>query len=195
MQTDLAEKIVDDFQQGRLTRRQLVTRLMGLGAALATLDTNARAQQSEATGQGTATPAAAEATFRATGLDHIALDVADVPRSRDFYAKHLGLRVIRGDDRALFMGADRDFFLTLFRAEKPALNHYCYAIRNFNPDEAVQKLKDAGLRPRREGGGRVYFPDPDGLTVQVAGCGMFDDIRLPRKAQLQVHARERNRAA
>jgi catechol 2,3-dioxygenase-like lactoylglutathione lyase family enzyme len=78
------------------------------------------------------------------------------------------LRVVRGDDRALFMGADRDFFLTLFRAQKPQLNHYCYSIRDFKPDEAVQKLKDAGLRPRREGG-RVYFPDPDGITVQVAG--------------------------
>jgi len=68
----------------------------------------------------------------------------------------------------MFMGADRDFFLTLFRAENPGLHHYCYAIRNYNPEDAVQKLRDAGLRPRREGG-RVYFPDPDDLTVQVAG--------------------------
>ena len=110
--------------------------------------------------QGTAAPAAAaEPTFRATGLDHIALDVTDVPRSRDFYAKHLGLRVVRGDDRALFMGADRDFFLTLFRAEKPQLNHYCYAIRDFSADDAVQKLKDAGLR-RAARAVACIFPTP-----------------------------------
>ena len=107
--------------------------------------------------------------MQATSLDYFALDVVDVPRSRDFYAKHLGLRVVCGDDNALFMGADRDFFLTLFRAERPQLNHYCYSIRDFNADEAVQKIRDAGLRPRREGN-RVYFPDPDGLTVQVTGC-------------------------
>jgi catechol 2,3-dioxygenase-like lactoylglutathione lyase family enzyme len=168
MHTSFALKMVSDFERGRLSRRQLVTRLMGLGAAVATLDATAWGQQSEnsATEQGAAAPA--EPTFRATGLDHIALDVTDVPRSRDFYAKHLGLRVTRGDDNALFMGAERDFFLTLFRAEKPAMNHYCYAIRDFSPDDAMQKLKDAGLRPRREGG-RVYFPDPDGLTVQVTG--------------------------
>ena len=168
MQTPLVDQIVDDFEQGRVTRRQLVTQLMGLGAAMAALETNLVAQQPEAAEKGTATPAAVEPTFRATGLDHIALNVTDVPRSRDFYAKHLGLRVIRGDDRALFMGADRDFFLTMFRAEKPGLHHYCYAIRDFSPEDAVQKLRDAGLRPRREGG-RVYFPDPDDLTVQVAG--------------------------
>jgi catechol 2,3-dioxygenase-like lactoylglutathione lyase family enzyme len=171
MANDLTDKIVDDFQQGRLSRRQLVARLMGLGAAIATMKGSSFAQEQPTAGAQTAEQGASAApTFQATGLDHIALDVVDVPRSRDFYAKHLGLRVVRGDDNALFMGADRDFFLTLFRAERPQLNHYCYAIREFNADDAVQKIRDAGLRPRREGN-RVYFPDPDGLTVQVTGRG------------------------
>jgi catechol 2,3-dioxygenase-like lactoylglutathione lyase family enzyme len=166
----LAEKILDDFQHGRLSRRQLVTRLMGLGAAVATMQHSLLAQERPAgeNGRSGEGQAATTPTFEATGLDHIALDVVDVPRSRDFYARHLGLRVVRGDDNALFMGADRDFFLTLFRAERPQLNHYCYSIRDFNADDAVQKIRDAGLRPRREGN-RVYFPDPDGLTVQVTG--------------------------
>jgi catechol 2,3-dioxygenase-like lactoylglutathione lyase family enzyme len=94
--------------------------------------------------------------------------VTDVARSREFYEKHLGLRTIRGDDRALFMGTGRDFFLTLFRAAEPRMHHYCYSIENYNADEAVQKLADAGLRPERTDN-RVYFPDPDGMTVQVAG--------------------------
>ena len=165
MQTDFATKIVEDFEHGRLSRRQLVAQLMGLGATLAAK--SVLAQPAETAEKGVEA-AATEPTFRAIGLDHIALDVVDIPRSRDFYMKHLGLRVIRGNEDAMFLGADRDFFLTLFRRDEPSLNHYCYSIRDFNPDEAVQKLKDAGLRPRREGG-RVYFPDPDGLTVQVTG--------------------------
>ena len=74
--------------------------------------------------------------------------------------------MIRGDDNASFLGADRDFFLTLFRADRPGLNHYCYAIDGYDPDDAMERLAAAKLRPRREGN-RVYFPDPDGLTVQV----------------------------
>ena len=95
MQALLADKFVEEFEHGRLTRRQLVTRLMGLGAAMAALDSNAGAANGgRRAGDRSATAApAAEPTFRATGLDHIALDVADVPRSRDFYAKHLGLRL------------------------------------------------------------------------------------------------------
>jgi len=169
MQSTLATKIVDQYERGRLSRRQLVARLMGLGAAMATLKGSAWAQEpaSEA-GQGTG-ERQTQPTFQATGLDHVALDVTDVPRSREFYQRHLGLRVIRGTgDDSSFLGADRDFFLTLFRSDDPGLNHYCYAIEQYDPQEAVQRLEAAGIKPRRTGG-RVYFPDPDGITVQIAG--------------------------
>jgi catechol 2,3-dioxygenase-like lactoylglutathione lyase family enzyme len=157
MHSDIAETLVDDFEQGLLSRRQLVSRLMGLGAALAVTPGAGLARQGDG------------ATFQATGLDHVALNVSSVPRSRDFYVKHLGLKVIResGEDNC-FLGGGDDFFLTLFRGERPGLNHYCYAIKGYDPARAEEKLKAAGLKPRREGN-RVYFPDVDGIEVQVAG--------------------------
>lgn len=158
MNIDLGAKLLADFEAGKLTRRQLVARMMGLGAAMAALETG-RAQDSSSQRD--------EPLFKAKGLDHIAIDVVDVPRSRDFYAKHLGLDVVRGDDDAMFMGAERDFFLTLFKADKPGLNHYCYGIENYDAASAVAKLREAGINPR-ETSGRVYFPDPDGIEVQVA---------------------------
>jgi catechol 2,3-dioxygenase-like lactoylglutathione lyase family enzyme len=161
MLSDLAEKLVTDFEQGRLTRRQLTARLLGLGAAMAATSHSTGAQDS-------AIATAAKPTFQATGLDHIALDVTDLARSNAWYGEHLGLRVIRGDGNASFLGQDRDFFLTLFRAERPGLNHYCYRIDRYSADDAMERLAAAKLRPRREGN-RVYFPDPDGITVQVAG--------------------------
>jgi hypothetical protein len=57
---------------------------------------------------------------------------------------------------------------TLFKGERPGLNHYCYVIRDYAVEQAEEKLKAAGLKPRREGN-RLYFPDPDGIEVQVAG--------------------------
>ncbi|HEY8504689.1 MAG TPA: VOC family protein [Gemmataceae bacterium] len=154
-ETSRAERIIEEFERGNLTRRQLAAALLGLGAAAAG---GARAQ---APGGGS--------TFAATGLDHVALDVTDLVRSRDFYVKHLGLKVIREDERAAFLGHGDGFILTLFRAGKPGLNHYCYAIRDYDPGRAVEKLKAAGLKPRREGD-RVYFDDPDGIEVQVTGA-------------------------
>jgi hypothetical protein len=66
------------------------------------------------------------------------------------------------------LGSGGDFFLTLFRGDRPGLNHYCYAIKDYDADRAEEKLKAAGLKPRREGN-RVSFHDPDGIQVQVAG--------------------------
>src|SRR5271165_5901053 len=157
MQPDIAETLVEDFERGLLSRRQLASRLMGLGAALSVMPYVAKASQGEGS------------TFQATGLDHVALNVSSVPRSRDFYIKHLGLKVIRdGGEDNCFLGSGDDFFLTLFNGERPGLNHYCYAVRGYAADQAEEKLKAAGLKPRREGN-RVYFPDPDGIEVQVAG--------------------------
>jgi lactoylglutathione lyase len=171
MQTALATKIVEEFERGRLSRRQLVAQLVGLGTALATFGGDTWAQEtapekSAATGQGG--PLAAKPTFQATGLDHVALDVTDVARSRAFYEQHLGLRVLRGTgNESSFLGTDR-FFLTLFHAERPGLNHYCYAIEHYDPQQAARRLEAAGIRPRLTQG-RVYFPDPDDITVQIAG--------------------------
>jgi catechol 2,3-dioxygenase-like lactoylglutathione lyase family enzyme len=160
MTSDIAETLIENFERGLLSRRQLASQLVGLGAALAATARAAEASQAD--------PAAA--TFQATGLNHVALNVASVPMSRDWYIKHLGLKVLResGEDNCFLGGGGNDFFLTLFRGEKPGLNHYCYTIREYNPDKAEEKLKAAGLKPRREGN-RLYFPDTDGITVQVAG--------------------------
>ena len=157
MQPDIAETLVEDFERGLLSRRQLVSGLMGLGAALTLIPREGEASQGESS------------TFQATGLDHVALNVTSVPRSRDFYIKHLGLKVIRdGGEDNCFLGSGEGFFLTLFKGDKPGLNHYCYSIQGYSAEQAEEKLKAAGLKPRREGD-RVYFPDPDGIEVQVAG--------------------------
>lgn len=157
MPTDLPNEIVDDFQRGALSRRQLVARLMGLGAAMAV-------GRTAVPGEGQSS-----ATFQASGLDHVALNVADVARSREFYLKHLGLKVLRdGGDDSCFLGREDGFFLALFRRTPAGLNHYCYRIRHYDPDQAARKLEAAGLDLHREDG-RIYFDDPDGIEVQITG--------------------------
>ena len=148
------ESIVDSYDRGLLTRRQLIGHLVAVAAAMSG---TAVASQS----------GSPESTFKATGLDHIALSVTDVARSRAFYEKHLGLTVMRdGGEQSCFLHCG-DNFVALFRSKEPAMHHYCYAIDSYEPGSAVEKLKAAGLTTRRAQN-RVYFDDPDGLEVQVA---------------------------
>lgn len=162
MNTDQATRLLDDYEQGRMSRRDLITGLMGLGAAMAAAGRAGAAQADTAP----------ERLFQGQGLDHIALNVTDIARSRAFYQKHLGLEVLRdGGAERCFMGPPgQEFILALFRSDKPGMNHYCYGIPEYQPDEVMRTLGDAGARPRREGN-RIYFPDPDGLVVQLAQAG------------------------
>ncbi len=148
--------LVSAFERGKLSRRQLIA---GLGGCVAALAGVARASGDELPGGGSA-------TFTALELNHIALDVTDVGRSRDWYRKHLKLTVRRESENNCFMGCG-DHFVALFRNKEPGLNHYCYSIKNYDAARAVKTLKDAGLKPRRTAN-RVYFDDPDGITVQVS---------------------------
>jgi catechol 2,3-dioxygenase-like lactoylglutathione lyase family enzyme len=153
------EQLVHAFEHGDSTRREMIA---GLGALVAGAVSAGRASAATATGQDAKSP-----TFKAVGLNHLALDVTDVNRSRDWYAKHLGMTVRhQSGDQSCFMDCG-PHFLALFNASKASMNHYCYSIKGYKAAAAVKTLEAAGLQPtRREN--RVYFPDPDGLTVQVA---------------------------
>lgn len=153
--------LVQQFEAGRLNRRQLVQRL-GTLAALAVPAGRAVASPAG----GTLSEQGGGSTFQAVGLNHIALSVTDIPRSRDFYVRHLGLTVSRESDSSCFLDCG-DNFVALFRSGQPGLNHYCYAVEDYDVDEAAETLRANDLPPRVSGN-RVYFDDPDGIEVQLS---------------------------
>ncbi len=144
--------LVRAFEQGRIGRRQLV----GWLAALAAGAGGGRASAQD------------RSTFESTGLNHIALRVADVERSRDFYVEHLGLEVSSEYLPGNAFLTCGDNFVALFRGREPGLHHYCYTIADYDQQAAAAKLRAVDIEPTFQGG-RIYFPDPDGITVQLAG--------------------------
>src|SRR5688572_23830643 len=142
--------LVSEFESGRISRRQLITQLtllaIGLNAGVA------KAAEEPNT------------TFKAVGLNHIALRVTDVQRSASFYQKHLGLTMMRdGGAGSTFLKCG-DHFVALFRGDQAGMDHYCYSIENYDVSAAEETLKKAGLEPEvHKQAGRIYFKDPDGL--------------------------------
>ncbi len=146
--------LIDQYEQGKVTRRQLVSSL----AAAAGLGAAARSVGAAETGG---------PTFQATRLNHIALSVTDVARSRDFYVQHLGLPVT--SDAAphnCFLDCGPNF-VALFRGPEAGMHHYCYSISDFDQQEAAGRLRAVQIEPDLQGR-RIYFHDPDGLIVQLA---------------------------
>ena len=145
----LISRVLTSYEQGKLSRRQLIQGLAALAAAT---------EAARGTGS----------TFKGMALNHIAIRVTNVQRSRDFYQKHFRSPVIHESQSNCFLGLGKNF-LTLFQNPNSGLDHFCIAIENFSADGAMEELKHQGLNPTSPtGSDRVYFPDPDGLTVQVS---------------------------
>ncbi|MFQ5927442.1 MAG: VOC family protein [Terriglobia bacterium] len=147
--TQIIATMLKNYEHGKISRRRLIQGL----AAIATAAYAAPAFSS---------------TFQGVAINHIALRVTNVRRSRDFYQTHFGLPVIRESQSSCFLGIGENF-LALFQSQKPGLDHYCLAIDNYKVDWVMEELKRQGFTPRRPSGtDRVYFPDPDGLVVQLS---------------------------
>ena len=112
--------------------------------------------------------APATSTFKGTGINHVALRVSDIGRSRAFYQEHFGVPVLRETASNCFLGLGKNF-LALFKNEKPGLDHYCYSIADYDPAAAMAKLEPLNLNARRHDD-RVYFDAPDGITIQLSAA-------------------------
>ncbi len=110
---DIADRLIREVESGRLSRREAVGRLVAVAAvAFGASSSLSGARQGE------------RPTYQSVGLNHIALRVTDIPRSREFYQKHLGLKLLQESQYNCFLGAGETNFVALFRAEQPGLDHY-----------------------------------------------------------------------
>ncbi len=161
------ENLLDQFENKKMSRRQLVTALIAATGAAA-LPGVVSAQQ-----------AAPVAIGRS--MNHVSLSVSDVNRSADFYNRVLGMEIIsRPANGGLNMGLGDESFLGLYELSNPGgMHHMCIGVNDYNADALAEKLLDHGISAnvnrdpanRTSGGDQLYFNDPDGISVQLAQHG------------------------
>jgi catechol 2,3-dioxygenase-like lactoylglutathione lyase family enzyme len=116
-------------------------------------------------------PVQGEPIFRATGMDHILLNVSDPEKSAAFYAQVFGPVSQRNNNRIWFqVGKSRVGLLKTPEGARAGVNHYCVSAEAFDYAAAVKKLEQAGAKVvSPEAAGAAEFRDPDGFLVQVTG--------------------------
>jgi catechol 2,3-dioxygenase-like lactoylglutathione lyase family enzyme len=160
MEREIAE-LVDGFEQGHLTRRDLIRSLTMLAGVTATGQVHALQRP----------PAA----FKATGINHISYSVADYARTRDFYAGLLGARVandIPGRAQCeLHLGESYILPRTIRGGRKPPLvDHVAVSVADWDKARIERTLRQGGLRFRPDvnlPNDSVHLTDPDGYDLQL----------------------------
>ena len=145
------EKMIADFERGKLSRRQLASTLAGLVAA-------------------GANAAPSDSDFKAVGVNHVTLRVPDVQRSTKFYQEVFGMPMKEESltVKILSINANSFFGIEAANEKGTAVDHFAFGIENFKVEEAAAKLRKRGLKPAVSKDG-LKFIDPDGITVQLNG--------------------------
>ena len=158
--------LLQDFERGKLSRRQLIQSLTAAAAASASI---------------APAPAAAAApegqVFRATAFNHVSYQVADYRKSRDFYAGLFGMKVTLDDGTQCRLAFGDNILIARNRPSgTPKVDHIAYTIAGWDTDKSVKpalkaELERRGLQIRESstGGSSLHVSDPDGFEVQMGG--------------------------
>jgi catechol 2,3-dioxygenase-like lactoylglutathione lyase family enzyme len=159
---NMIAKLLDDFEQGRMTRRQLIKSLAVVGAAAAGT-TQATAEDSKG--------------FKAIAVNHISYQVNDYKRTRDFYADLLGMKVVAdtGTQCNLILGDTNTFVIPRNAppgSTPPRIDHIAYTIEHWNKNAVKADLDRRGLDPRSDTDNSFHIKDPNGFDLQISGEDM-----------------------
>jgi catechol 2,3-dioxygenase-like lactoylglutathione lyase family enzyme len=147
--------LVGRFERGALSRRELVQGLAMLTAA-----------------GGTALQAQ-EAGIKALKIDHISIQVSDLPRSIAFYQKMFGLTVVSEDkpNEIVRLGGGGKVLVSLHHKSPTAIvDHFAIGVEKFNKDAVTRELKARGAEPSDNLDAGFHIVDPEGISVQVVNA-------------------------
>ena len=153
------EKVISDlvtrYEDGALTRRQLVQGLTLLAAA-----------------GGAGRAEAQETPFSSTGIDHISIQVDDLAQSIEFYQSVFGLSILNQDapNEIVRMGRTRVIVSLHHKEPTRIVDHFAIGIEGFDRDAVTRALNAKGLSPQQNLDYGFYVRDPAGIPVQIVGA-------------------------
>lgn len=152
MTTNL-EILIDQYDNGRLSRRELLGALAML--ALPTAQASASAKIGVA-----------------KMINHATLYVKDVEQSREFYQRLFGMPVLIAQPPGTNLKIGNSFLglYPIGSGQSPAIDHVCFGLDHFDAEAIRKKLAvegvDATIRARGETK-ELYFMDPNGIRIQL----------------------------
>ena len=147
---NVISKLLHRFENGRLTRRELVQTL-----ALLTLSGRTAAAQG----------------LRVRTVDHASVLVSDMARSVEFYQRVFDLSVVSedADNEIIRLGVDNRVLVSLRHEATPGvIDHFALGVDGFDQEGTTRALQARGVTPEAVNiDFGFHIKDPDGAIVQL----------------------------
>ena len=152
----MISSLVNRFERGALTRRELVQGLAALAAA--------NGAASVAQGQ--------DAGIKGAKIDHVSIQVSDLPRSIAFYQKMFGLTILSEDkpNEIVRLGAGKVLVSLHHKSPTGLVDHFAIGVEKFNKETVTRELKERGATPEDNLDAGFHIRDPEGISVQIVGA-------------------------
>lgn len=149
----IISKLLQRFENGRLTRREVVQTLTLLTVSGGT---------------------AAAQGLRVRTVDHASVLVSDMARSVEFYQRVFGLSVVNtdADNDIVRLGVDNRILVSLRREATPGvIDHFALGVDGFDREGATRELQARGVTPEPVNiDFGFHVKDPDGAIVQLTAA-------------------------
>lgn len=152
------DHLLQDFERGKLSRRQLIRTLTAVAASSAV---------------GSTAAIAAPKGFRAVTVNHISYQVADYAKTRDFYADLFSMKLSHDDGKQCYLAFGDSFLIPRNHdSNTPRIDHVAYTIDNWDKNAVEAELKRRGLDPQPDTENSFHVKDPNGFDLQISGREM-----------------------
>src|SRR5579863_7368609 len=148
--------LVNRFERGALSRRELIQGLAMLTAA----------------GGAASEVHAQDAGIKGVKIDHVSIQVSDLPRAVAFYEKMFGLTVVSEDkpNEIVRLGVGKALVSLHHKSPTGVVDHFAIGVEKFNKDSVTRELKQRGANPEDNLDAGFHIKDPEGISVQIVGA-------------------------
>jgi catechol 2,3-dioxygenase-like lactoylglutathione lyase family enzyme len=151
----IISNLLNRFEKGALSRRELVQGLAMLTAA-------SGAAQAQDAGGG----------IKGVKIDHMSIQVSDLPRAVAFYQQMFGLTVVSEDkpNEIVRLGVGKTLVSLHHKSPTGLVDHFAIGVEKFNKDAVTRELKARGVTPEDNLDAGFHIKDPEGISVQIVGA-------------------------
>jgi catechol 2,3-dioxygenase-like lactoylglutathione lyase family enzyme len=152
----IISNLLDRFERGALTRRGLI---QGLAMLTAASGTESIAQ-------------VPDLGIKAAKIDHVSIQVSDLPGSIAFYQKMFGLTVVSEDkpNEIVRLGTGKVLVSLHHKSPTGLVDHFAIGVEKFDKDLVTRQLKERGANPEDNLDAGFHILDPAGISVQIVGA-------------------------